>query len=221
MKSLAIESSTESCSVALQADEQVLERWVVQPQGHAKTILPWASEILAEAGLSYAQLDRLVVARGPGGFTSLRIGLAIVQGLALAHDLPVHPVSSLEVLAETADQEKQHPRLLALFDARMGEVYAAWYEQSPAGRSRVGQELLCSPDSLHVPGNSPWFAIGPGVTTFRDTLRSYFGEQLRLPDADGDTVWPMANALLRLADAVPAVAGHEITPTYLRDQVTG
>ena len=221
MKSLAIESSTESCSVALQADEQVLERWVVQPQGHAKTILPWASEILAEAGLSYAQLDRLVVARGPGGFTSLRIGLAIVQGLALAHDLPIHPVSSLEVLAEAADPDRRHPRLLALFDARMGEVYAAWYEQSPAGRSRIGQELLCVPDVLQAPCDSPWFTIGPGVTTFRDTLRSHFGEQLGLPDADGDTIWPMANALLRLADSVPAVAGHEITPTYLRDQVTG
>ncbi len=221
MNSLAIESSTESCSVALQAGEQVLERWVVQTQGHAKTILPWAGELLAEAGLSYAQLDRLVVSRGPGGFTSLRIGLAIVQGQALAHDLPVHAVSSLETLAETVDPEKTHPRMLALFDARMGEVYAAWYEQSGAGRTRIGDELLCAPEALQAPDDQPWFAIGPGVTTFRDTLRSSLGAALLLPKSDCDTVWPMASALLRLADAVPAVGGHEITPTYLRDQVTG
>ncbi len=221
MISLAIESSTESCSVALQVGEQVLERWVVQPQGHAKTILPWASEMLAEAGLSYAQLDRLVVARGPGGFTSLRIGLAIVQGLALAHDLPVHPASSLEVLAESADPEKTHSRLLALFDARMGEVYAGWYEQSAAARSRVGDELLCPPDALEAPHGQSWFAIGPGVTTFRDTLRSNLGDRLHLPYSDDDTIWPRATALLRLADSVSPVAGHEISPTYLRDQVTG
>jgi tRNA threonylcarbamoyladenosine biosynthesis protein TsaB len=221
MNTLAIESSTESCSVALQAGEQVLERWVVQPQGHAKTILPWAGELLAEAGLGYAQLDRLVVARGPGGFTSLRIGLGIVQGLALAQDLPVHPVSSLESLAESADPERTHPRLLALFDARMGELYAAWYEQSAAARSRIGDEQLCAPDELTFPDESSWFAVGPGVTSFRDTLRSNFGERLHMPDIDDDTIWPMASALLRLADTVPAVAGHEITPTYLRDQVTG
>jgi len=221
MNTLAIESSTESCSVALQTGDQVLERWVVQPQGHAKTILPWAGELLAEAGLSYAQLDRLVVARGPGGFTSLRIGLAIVQGLALAHDLPVHPVSSLETLAESADPDRNHPRLLALFDARMGEVYAAWYEQSAAARSRIGDEQLCAPDALTFPDELPWFAVGPGVTSFRDTLRSSVGDRLQLPDTDEETIWPLASALLRLADMVPAVAGHEITPTYLRDQVTG
>ncbi|OAB61308.1 hypothetical protein AY599_28630 [Leptolyngbya valderiana BDU 20041] len=221
MNVLAIESSTESCSVALQAGDQVLERWVVQPQGHAKTILPWAGELLAEAGLGYGQLDRLVVARGPGGFTSLRIGLGIVQGLALAHDLPVHPVSSLEALAESADPDRQHPRLLALFDARMGEVYAGWYEQSRSGRSRIGEEQLCTPDALQIPDASSWFAIGPGVTSFRETLQAGFGDRLRLPETDRETVWPMASALLRLADSVPAVAGHEITPTYLRDQVTG
>jgi len=221
MISLAIESSTESCSVALQVGDELREQWIVQPQGHAKTILPWASELLAEASLSYAQLDRLVVARGPGGFTSLRIGLAIVQGLALAHDLPVHPVSSLEVLAESADPDRRQPRLLALFDARMGEVYAGWYEQSATARSRVGDELLCPPDVLEAPDGQRWFAIGPGVTTFRDTLRSCLGDQLILPDDDCDTVWPMATALLRLADSVSPVAGHEITPTYLRDQVTG
>jgi tRNA threonylcarbamoyladenosine biosynthesis protein TsaB len=221
MNSLAIESSTESCSVALQAGGEIAERWVVQPQGHAKTILPWAGELLAEAGLSYVQLDRLVVARGPGGFTSLRIGLGIVQGLALAHDLPVHPVSSLKALAESADPERTHSRLLALFDARMGEVYAAWYEQSDAGRSRIGEEQLCAPDALRAPDESAWFAVGPGVTSFRETLRSNYGDRLQLPDVDDDTIWPRATALLRLAGTVPAVAGHEITPTYLRDQVTG
>ncbi|MEN1728991.1 MAG: tRNA (adenosine(37)-N6)-threonylcarbamoyltransferase complex dimerization subunit type 1 TsaB [Pseudomonadota bacterium] len=221
MISLAIESSTESCSVALQAGEQVLERWAVQPQEHAKTILPWSAELLAEAGLSFGQLDRLVVSRGPGGFTSLRIGLGIVQGLALAHDLPVHPVSSLEALAETADPNGEHTHLLALFDARMGEVYAAWNRQVDGQRVRDGDELLCPPQALRCPEPGPWAAVGPGVERFRADLIETLGDSAQLPDEAADTIWPQARALLTLADQTPTVAGHEITPTYLRDQVTG
>ena len=221
MISLAIESTTESCSVALDTGSKVLERWAVQPQGHARTILPWASELLSVAGLSFGQLDRLVVSRGPGGFTSLRIGLSIVQGLALAHDLAVYPVSSLEVLAESADPERQRPLLLALLDARMGEIYAAWYRIDDGMRIRIGAEWLGSPDDLSAPEAGSWQAVGPGAVAYRDQLHAAFGSEINLPAKDADITWPSARALLTLADTVDATSAEKITPTYLRDQVTG
>jgi tRNA threonylcarbamoyladenosine biosynthesis protein TsaB len=221
MKRLAVETSTECCSVALQNGAEVIQRRTVEARSHARLILPWAKELLAEAELGFGDLDSLVVSRGPGGFTSLRIGLGVVQGIALARDLPVHPVSSLLTLAEAADPDQQHTQLLALLDARMGQVYAAWYERRYGQRALVGPELLVDPDQLECPQAGPWLAVGPGTIAFGEILAEHLGGAVRLPTPMDETTWPDAQALLRLADTEPAIPGHRVTPTYLRDQVTG
>ncbi len=218
MKLLAIESSTECCSVALRVGEQVLARQAVEARGHATLILPWARELLAEAGLGFAALDGLVCGRGPGGFTSLRIGLGIVQGLALAHELPIHPVSSLNALADNLARGSDARQLLALLDARMGEVYGAWYRRGPAGLERIGDEFLSAPDALSTPGDGIWTAGGPGAFAYWPTLVERLGPALADQAIEG---WPDAPALLRLADRVAPVAAYELEPVYLRDQVTG
>lgn len=218
---LAIESSTECCSVALDVDGEVRERLAIEPRAHAQRILPWARELLDEAGIGFADLDGLVVSRGPGGFTSLRIGLGIAQGLALAHDIPVHPVSSLDTLAQTADPESRSTHLLALLDARMGEAYAAWFTVQNDQRARIGDELLVPPDQLQCPSPGPWQAVGPGAASFHEILKATLGSSVVLPTSDAPAVWPAARALLSLADTTPPVPGHQVTPTYLRDQVTG
>lgn len=218
MSLLAIESSTEACSVALRVGDEILSRSVLEPRAHARLILPWAGELLAEAGIGFGQIDALAVSRGPGSFTSLRIGLGIVQGIALAHDLPVHAVSSLDVLAASADPEANSPRLLALLDARMGEVYAAWYRSEKGQHERIGEEKLLSPEQLEAPDTNRWNATGPGARAFHDVIVQRFGEQIGFIIDDS---WPQATALLRLASTVEAVPGHRLEPAYLRDQVTG
>lgn len=220
-KLLAIEASTECCSVALQIGDDVSDRSALEPRAHARLILPWVQELLVEAGIGFGDLDALVVSRGPGGFTSLRIGLGIVQGIAVAHDLPVHPVSSLDVLAEDADPELEANHLLALLDARMGEVYAAWYRADNGQRQRIGEEHLLAPDQLEPPpttGHVRWLATGPGARTFRDAIGQHLGERVAFHSIES---WPRATALLQLAPTVEAVPGHRLEPTYLRDQVTG
>jgi tRNA threonylcarbamoyladenosine biosynthesis protein TsaB len=216
MPRLAIETSTENCSVALQSGQSVLNRDSVEPRAHARLILPWARELLTEAGIGFGGLDSLVVGRGPGGFTSLRIGLGIVQGLALAHDLPVYPVSSLDALA--LDIARDHPdrNILAVLDARMGEVYAAWYQPSSSGPQRIGEERLLAPNALAAVDGSDWLAAGPGARAHAGILTAAGFE---LPGSD--QTWPDARAVLELSRYAEPVAAHGIEPVYLRDQVTG
>src|SRR5258707_1196536 len=118
MKLLALETSTEACSVALSLDGAVVERFELG-QRHGERLLPMVQEILSESGVALTQLDALAFGRGPGSFTSLRIGAGVTQGLAFGADLPVVPVSSLAVLAQGENAAK----ILAAFDARMRQVY--------------------------------------------------------------------------------------------------
>ena len=116
MKLLAFETATEACSVALWIDGDVRERFEIAPRRHAGLALPWADALLAEAGVAKSQLDAIAVGRGPGAFTGVRLAIAIAQGIALALDRPVVPVSTLAALAMRAPGD----RILSAIDARMG-----------------------------------------------------------------------------------------------------
>lgn len=222
MKRLAIETATPACSVALDSDGELLLRRGAGARMHAQVLLPWIEALLAEAGIGFGALDALVVDRGPGGFTSLRLGLGVAQGIALAHELPCHPVSSLEALAETARPLDHDGPMLAALDARMGEIYAAWFDLAPGRRPRLrGREQLLPPAALRPPLD---LARGAEVLAAGDALQVYATE---LPfaltasiDRQLETRFPDAAALLRLADGVPAAAGAAIEPVYLRDRVT-
>src|SRR5690606_19412942 len=119
MKLLAFETSTEACSVALWLDGEVRERHERAPRRHAELALPWAEALLAEAGVAKSALDAIAVGRGPGAFTGVRLGIALAQGIALALDRPVVPVSTLLALAAPVAGDC----VIAAIDARMGEVY--------------------------------------------------------------------------------------------------
>lgn len=217
MNVLAIETSTPMCSVALAVDGRVRARCELSPRGHATLLLPWIGELLAEAGLDYARLDRLAVGRGPGGFTSLRIGLGVAQGIALAHDLPVAPVSSLAALAHAADPQADPVRTLALIDARMGEVFAGWFEHDKTGLRELAPEAVLAPQRISVPGPGPWRVAGSGLAAYPDLIRSRLADQRTIWAANA---WPLAKSLLALADEVEPVPAWQVEPKYVRDQVT-
>lgn len=111
MKLLAIETATEACSVALWIDGEVRERFGVAPRQHAELALPWAGQLLADAGVARSQLDAIAVGRGPGAFTGVRLAVALAQGIALALDRPVVPVSTLAALAMQLPPLRQQGRV--------------------------------------------------------------------------------------------------------------
>jgi len=151
MKILAIETASESCSVALSLDGVLRERSSLAPRGHAERLLPWVQELLAEAGIALQDLDAVAFSRGPGSFTSLRIGIGVAQGLAWGAGLPVVPVSSLRSAAQAAVAHGVQAAMVAL-DARMDEVFSGLYRLDEQGWS--AWRRTCSPYTP-TPGRRP------------------------------------------------------------------
>ena len=216
MKLLAIETSTEACSVAVYADGQVFARHELAPRRHTQLVLPWADELLAEAGLAKSQLDAIAVGRGPGAFTGVRLAIALVQGLALALDRPVLPVSTLAVLA----MQGQGENILAAIDARMGEIYLGAFVRDADGLvSAAGPEVLCAPSEAPIP-DAPMQGVGSGFAAGDGALVTRLGEQL--PEFDANAL-PHARDLASLAVRAwqrgEAIAADALEPAYLRDKV--
>ena len=128
-KILAIDSSTEACSVALFNDGDVVSRFELAPRKHAELLLPMVDSVLNEAGISLADLDAIACCVGPGAFTGLRIAISIAQGLAYAAQLPCIALSSLQILAAEAFNKTDSDICFASIDARMKEVYFAAFKK--------------------------------------------------------------------------------------------
>ena len=218
MNLLAIETATESCSVALLCGERLVTRSEIAPRRHAELLLPMCDEVLAEAGLDRRDLDAIAVGRGPGAFTGVRLAISAAQGIALALDIPVVPVSSLMALAAQAPDNGAD--VLAVIDARMGEVYAAVYRRSNGNLEAVGEETVGRADALHLPTSTALNVIGTGWTSYREALTTILASAPRW--ADGDR-YPQAADIARIAAPIAAagggIAAEQALPVYLRDKV--
>lgn len=218
MNLLAFETATEACSVAIWRGGEVLERFEVAPRRHAELALPWAGELLAEAGLVRAQLDAVAVGRGPGAFTGVRLGIALAQGIALALDLPMLPVSTLATLAMRAGGEGP---VLAAIDARMGEVYAGAFERTGEGVRALGPEAVSAPEAVALPvAGEAWRGVGTGFAALEGALQAHLASRLAEVDA---AALPRAGDVARLAaqawERGELVAPERVEPAYLRDNV--
>ena len=221
MKLLAIDTSTEACSVALSVDGEIAERYEIAPRRHTELVLPWADALLAEAGLAKTQLDAIAVARGPGAFTGVRLAVAIAQGMALALDLPVIPVSTLAALALRAPVDVSGSRILSAIDARMGEVYLGAFERDEAALIRaLGNEWMAAPAAPNVPVEARWIGVGTGFAAAEGALKQALGETLVQCDA---AALPHAADVARLAALAwsrgEAIAPDALEPAYLRNKV--
>lgn len=230
MKLLAFETATEACSVAVYVDGEVRERFGLAPRRHAELALPWADEVLAEAGIAKSQLDAIAVGRGPGAFTGVRLAIAVAQGIALALDRPLLPVSTLAALAMRATVpplplagegrgEGGH-RILAAIDARMGEVYLAAFERRGDALLPLTDEAVARPDAVAMPDGDRWHGVGTGFGAGDNALQARLQGRLASVDA---AALPHAADVARLGARAFArgdvVAPERIEPAYLRNNV--
>ena len=216
MRLLAFETATEACSVAVLVDGEVRERFEVAPRRHAELALPWADALLAEAGVAKSQLDAIAVGRGPGAFTGVRLAVALAQGIALALDRPVLPVSTLAVLAAQAPGA----RVIAAIDARMGEVYLGRFLPQDGEPRLAGAETVVAPLQAALPEGGGWHGLGTGFAAADGALRQRLGEALVSVDAQA---LPHAADVARLGARAfargEAIAPDRLEPAYLRDNV--
>lgn len=219
MKLLAIDTTEQACSAALLLEGEIHEKFDVVPRRHSQLLLPMIESLLAEAGLSLGQLDALAFARGPGSFTGVRIATAAVQGLAMAADLPVAPVSSLLALAQGAMRETGAGQVLAAFDARMQELYWLPAYRGDDGLAKpAGPERVSTVEAVRLPGESPWWIAGSGAAVAAEVLSAEAGEGAVLAEAmvhAGDVV----RLAVPLVAAGETVSAAEARPVYLREQV--
>lgn len=220
MKLLAIDTTEAGCSAALMYDDQLIERFEIAPRRHSELILPMVDELLAEAGVTVQQLDCLGFARGPGSFTGVRIATAVTQGLAVAGDLPVVPVSSLLALAQGAALQYQVETVLAGFDARMQEVYWASCVQGADGLMQIqGEEQVCAPDQVPLVDGA-WVACGSAWQGYPDVLQARLKDNVSRVDADACVhAIDVARLAAREYIAGNALGVEDALPVYLRDKV--
>jgi tRNA threonylcarbamoyladenosine biosynthesis protein TsaB len=186
---LAFDTATEVATSALVADGEVLGERV----SRASTLLEDVDALLRRGGVRSASIDALAVGIGPGSFTGVRIGLATARGLALALDVPVAGVSTLDALAAGA------PGALPVVDARRREVFLL---QDGEPRVAAPQDLSFAPRTI---------CVGNGALRYRSTLEAMSAEVP--PDAD-ERHLPRARFHALLAhDFGPAEA---VEPLYLR-----
>ena len=228
MNILAIETSSEACSVALWVAGEVRERHEIAPRRHTDLVLPWCDELLADAAITRRQLDAIAVGRGPGAFTGVRLAVALVQGMALALDKPVLPVSTLAALAmqassiDTGYAGDQSPTILAAIDARMGELYLGLFRLDPEQSVIAGgEEWMATPAQPRIA--EQWQnlqGVGSGFAAAGQGLVSTLGPRLRLCDP---LALPHAGDIARLGARMLArgqgIRADLLEPAYLRDKV--
>lgn len=232
MKLLALDCSTELCSVALYENSGdaeagtgaiLAEESLLAARAHTQRLLPMVESVLAAGQCRLGDLDGIGFGRGPGSFTGLRIALGAVQGMAFGADLPVMPVSTLAVLAQTA-VDNQIPEVgsettvISALDARMDEIYWAVYGCDGRLVELRGDEHLTAPRGMTT---ALLGANGIGVGSgwdYADQIPAAGDMGTLLPGCQ-----PMAGSLARLADRVLrnglAVSANQALPTYLRDEV--
>jgi tRNA threonylcarbamoyladenosine biosynthesis protein TsaB len=212
---LAVETSTELCSVALLRDGDLFVEEAMAENRHSELVVPMVRRVLGRAHLTARQMDAFGFGQGPGSFTGLRIACGLVQGLAFASDRPVVPVPTLLALAEQSNEG----RVIAALDARMGEAYVAAYARNGDDWDEVIAPRLCDAQGLPPLPGRRWAATGSGFDRhawLRDAYRD--SVEMRL---EGDL--PRAGAVARIAarrlgrgQGVPA---ERAAPLYLRDKV--
>ncbi len=213
---LALDTSTEYCSVALLRDEELTFREAHAVQRHSELILPMIEDLLIASGLKLGQLDGIAFGAGPGSFTGLRIACGVVQGLAFGAGLPVVPIGTLAALA----QEAGAPKVIACLDARMGEIYHAAYRRDGGRWTEMAAPGVGPAQSAPMLEGEGWFGCGSGFAAYADALAKRYGGQL---DGVAAGLHPHARSIARLAAPVLAAGGglpaEQAAPVYVRDKV--
>jgi tRNA threonylcarbamoyladenosine biosynthesis protein TsaB len=213
---LALDTSSEYCSVALWRAGTLEGREVHAGQRHSELVLGMIDELLARHGLRALELDGIAYGAGPGTFTGLRIACGVTQGIALAGGIPVVGIETLLAMAEYT----RAARVVCCVDARMHEIYHAAYEKANDQWCPVAVPSVCAPSAAPLLPGRGWLGAGNAFAVHGESLAERYADSVWRIDTD---VHSRAHEIARLA--VPAfeqgrgVDAAQALPLYVRDKV--
>jgi tRNA threonylcarbamoyladenosine biosynthesis protein TsaB len=214
---LGIDTAGRSGSVALVDETQVLASFYLrQAPPVSSHLMRLVDVVCAQAGYRVNDLGGLAVSLGPGGFTSLRVGLATAQGLAMATGKPLVGCSTFEALvAMTAGW---HGTVCPVLEARRGEVYAAFYDRRDTSVRAIMPGMVTTPDALCALVTERTLFLGSGVRVYKTLLTAALGAQAVY--LESVTEGALAASVAHLGQArlhhTSTVAGQPLTPLYIR-----
>jgi tRNA threonylcarbamoyladenosine biosynthesis protein TsaB len=215
---LALDTTTRAGSAALLRNGDVLADLSGDPAlTHGQRLPGELLQLLDAARVSLADISLLAVAAGPGSFTGLRVGIATIQGLAVATGKPVVPVNTLEALARAGAERDAGGLIVPWMDAQRGEVYSAIYDAT-------GQDVLLEPTALPpVPtlerieafaAARPLHFVGDGAVRYASAIEAALGQRARIDPAVPRLAVPIAR--IAADDPARALPPHAIAPVYVR-----
>lgn len=207
MKVLGIDTASGIASVAILDDDRVLAETRSETAGHRADLLLLVDAVCTGAGVTPRELDGVAIGAGPGTFTGLRIGMATAKGIAFAAQRPLWAVSSLAALAHAELEAMPSGVVVAVLDARRGEVYAGAYQIEAGAIALLGEERVMSPSEL--------VAFAPEGARFTGDAADAYLDLALLPGAWGQTPTGASVAKLAMAGSrVDILVGG--APSYIR-----
>jgi len=215
MRILAIESSAKAASVALLEEGRLLaQNYQHAGLTHSRTLLPMVYSLLDGLGMTLADVDKIAVAKGPGSFTGLRIGVATAKGLAFGADKPLVGVSTLEAMAHQA-KHLGAGIITPVMDARRGQVYNALFRADGDTLIRLTEDRAIAMEDLfaQTEHGGSYLLVGDGAALCYDWLQTAGIPAQILPEhLVQQTAWGLAIA----AQALPGERVHNVNPEYIR-----
>jgi tRNA threonylcarbamoyladenosine biosynthesis protein TsaB len=219
VKLLAIDTSSNACSVALQVAEDIRELHVVEPRAHTRILLPMVSELLAERGVELRDLDAVVLGNGPGSFIGMRIGASVAQGLCFGSGIPLVPVSSLAAIAMEVFSNYDHDHVTVAQDARMNEIYLASFRKgADAVPELVGEEMIVAVGKLEI-ADTPYAAAGAAWKHYPELLEANLENISALLPINVPRAKHLLPPGILAVRSGQAIAPEALTPAYLRMKV--
>jgi tRNA threonylcarbamoyladenosine biosynthesis protein TsaB len=225
MHLLALDTSTEFLSLALQLGDKTYTHHQQAGAKASELILPQIQALLDEAKIKLTDLDGIAFGAGPGAFTGVRVACGVAQGLGFGANIPVVGVNTLLAVAQASNADK----VIVCLDARIGEIYHAMFERDENGWQETCATKVIKPEaawmlasraSLIKTHEKSYVGAGSGWAVYGDILREIYADNLADVNAE---ITPTAQAILQLAKptfvAGLAKPASEAMPIYIRNRV--
>lgn len=215
MKILGFESSAKAASVALCEDGKFISQyWQNSALTHSRTLLKMAEDMLENLDLKVSDIDGFAVAKGPGSFTGIRIGVAAVKGLAWAAEKPVCGVSTLEAMAHQLEGREEI--LCPVMDARRSQVYNAKFAFSDGRLTRLCEDRALSVEELLAEAKKEekeYFFVGDGALMCYNIFSEAKVKSRLAPEP---LLLQSAWGVCRAAESGAFASPDDLVPNYLR-----